>query len=53
MKTLIGLIFTPFKLFSSTKFSSLVVQIFKKSPFLLFFLAFIITLTIMFLKYGI
>lgn len=53
MKTLIGFICTPFKLFSSTKFSSFVVQIFKKTPILLFVLAFFITLAIMFLRYGI
>jgi hypothetical protein len=53
MKTLLGYIIIPFKLVSSTKFSNFIVNIFKKYPFLLGLVAFLVTILIMFIRYGI
>lgn len=52
MKTLMSIITSPFKWIAGTKLSSAVVQLFKKLPWLLGVLAFVISLIIMFFNYG-
>jgi uncharacterized membrane protein YjjP (DUF1212 family) len=53
MKKLFGYVVIPFKLVSSTKFSSFIVNVFNKSPWLLGVVTFLVTLLIMFIRYGI
>ena len=52
MKTFFSIITSPFKWIAGTSLSSVIVQLSKRLPWLLGFLAFLITLIVMSLNYG-